>query len=93
MLSKDELKEIADKHGIEPEQVHFINSNFWRGVRYFLSHPLESKKGILIKGLFNFELNPKKIKRYLDEKSDRLTEEEILFYKQLYKQVTNEHYQ
>jgi len=59
-------EELAQRTGIPEEQAKLFEKYFWLGIRYYITHPLESKGRIQLKD-FVFRLNEGKM--YLIEQS------------------------
>jgi hypothetical protein len=51
---EDYVYEVAKKTKVDQETVHLVIKEFWKAVKYYLTHPLESKKGILLPHLGKF---------------------------------------
>ena len=41
------------------EDIEFFHKHLWKGVRYYLQHPLEAKYGILLQGFIKFKFKQK----------------------------------
>lgn len=76
----------AEETGLSKKHVEHIEQQFWGAIRYYLTHPLLAKGGILIQGFGKFFMKPFIIKRVLNrllEKSNGETTKRIKFYKTL----------
>ncbi len=88
MKQSDIPYEVARETGHSEELVIFVIRAFWRAVRYYLTHPLEAKQGILIHGLGCFYMNPftvdKLMKELLIKTKGKITPK-VEFYQQILK--------
>jgi len=76
----------AEETGLSKQHVELIEKQFWDGVRYYLTHPLLAKGGILLHGLGKFFMKPFIIRRVLNrllERSNGEPTNRIKFYQTL----------
>lgn len=63
---------VADETGYDYETVRHAVDHLWSRVRYYLANPLESRKGINLRGYFTFKINKKQLAyRFFKAKGDR----------------------
>jgi hypothetical protein len=82
---EDIIKATARELKISEEKVKFVVKNFWLGVRYFLTHPLEAGGGLWIEQFLRFTIPVWAIKRVLPNLKEGSTQKE--FYLKLLKQL------
>jgi hypothetical protein len=84
-------KRVADKTDLPISMIEEIEKNLWKSVRYYLTHPLEAKKGIMINGFIRFRPLPiARIKQYLKEHGESLDPEQIEFYNNYLKLLSDD---
>lgn len=88
MIDEDLIKYIANRLKVDKKLVEVVEAEFWRSLRYYISHPLEAKQGILINNLMTFHIPAINIVHFTKHTSKKLTKEEVLFHLQLYKNLT-----
>jgi hypothetical protein len=64
-MSHDEIIEQLNKE-FKINYSHEVISSFWKGVRYFISNPIEAKAKIMIPEFVVFFIGDYKIKKYLE---------------------------
>ena len=91
---KEDLKYLTYKElkHIPKKKIDYIINHFWETLRYFITHPLETKKGIKIDGFLKFYIPVKRTIRYRDKALARKTNVEQFkeFYNQLLKNISDE---
>lgn len=65
-MNKALALEVARELKLSPEKVHAICNSFHDGMKYFLTHPQESKGGIHIEGFLSMAINKYKILHSLE---------------------------
>lgn len=93
MKQSDLTYEVSRETGYSEELVKFVIRGFWNAVRYYITHPLESKQGILIHGLGHFYMNPFTVKKLMNElliKTGGKITPKVEFYQQILKQYNYE---
>lgn len=80
---KDFIAELAEKHRLPEEQVNEIIKSFYKGFKYYLTHPVETKAGILINNFITIHVSPTKLRRSIERLAitENKTEEQIGFEK------------
>ena len=73
----DILEYTSEETGYSVEEIKEFEKHFWESIRYFLSHPLETKKGILISKFL--KIFPKQESLYMAEKTAK-----VEFFKELF---------
>jgi len=91
-MTKDHIEELAKKYNMSEEQIKLILNNFWTGFRYYMTHPLESKGGIHVKGLFTLWIDTWKVQEFIErlKRQDIRTirkQQSVEFYEQLLRQL------
>lgn len=75
------------------EQIKLVLNSFYDGLRHYLTHPLETKGGIIINNFITIYIKPAKIEKYLERleigTKRKLTPKaaDVEFYKQLLQQI------
>lgn len=101
MRQSDIIDEIKKRNPtVSEETIKLILRSFHNGLRHYLSHPEQSKSGILVNGLMSIYLPPKKIEKYIhnfkfkligertESNKKKQSDEEVLqYYEDLLKNV------
>lgn len=81
---------VSEETGYSKEHIKIVVKQFWNSVRYYITHPLESKKGILLQPFFKFfirKYNTEQfLKRFLEKQNGNITPK-VEFYQKLLKQL------
>lgn len=89
MVSREIIDRVAKKCKVDPEVVIEIESEFWKAFRYFISHPLEVGKGLLINKLFVLKIPPYNVQRYIDASKGKVPDEHLEFHYKLLNNLKN----
>jgi len=84
---------VAEETGLSKKQVDYIIKNFWDSIRYYLTHPLEAKAGILINGWGSFYMNIfnlKKYKKHIETNEDSNVTDKVNFLNEMIKRYGKE---
>lgn len=84
---EDIIHLTAKECQVSDETVKNVHNNLWESIRYYITNPLESRRGIILNEFIKFEIPEERIQNYLDKQRDNLSEEKIKFYERLKEQV------
>lgn len=66
MVHDEVIKTIAKNRGLSEEQVRQAISSYFDGLRYYITHPLEAKNGIIMHGILTFYIRRSKIETFIE---------------------------
>ena len=81
------LNKLVKETHQDPEVIKYAIKNMWLNVRYYITHPEESKQKILLTNLLQFEIVPRRINSYLRVKGHLLSDEKKLYFSNILKQL------
>lgn len=66
MKQEEIFDTLRREFNLEEKQTKLIIDSFWSGVRYYLTHPLESKGKIILPGLGTFNISPYAVDKVIE---------------------------
>jgi hypothetical protein len=68
MKQEDIIYKVAKETGFSREIVQQVENTLWNGVRYYITHPLESRRGIRLRYFGIIELKIYNMEKYLEKR-------------------------
>lgn len=79
VTQKDIISDVAHEFGISEDKVEFIVKDFFNNLRYYLTHPKEARKGIVLDNAFKFTINERLLRYHVYKELSKEDEDKINF--------------